>query len=77
LTLTPMAGVIGLAIIALVLAITATTAGAASTRAEYVAQVDQTCTTSAPQFKVVGRKLGFLGHRDIAEKEVEGLVDHS
>jgi hypothetical protein len=33
------------------LPITATSAQAASTRAEYVAQVDQTCGTSAPAFK--------------------------
>jgi hypothetical protein len=45
---------------AIALAITSAPADAASTRAEYVTQVDQVCTGYAPQFQILGRKLDKL-----------------
>src|SRR6266516_4847219 len=48
---------IALAIAAIALATVATPASAAATRAEYVAQVDQVCMDTTPQFRTIRRFL--------------------
>jgi hypothetical protein len=48
-------GLIALVIASIALAIMATSASAATTRADYVAQVDQVCTGFAPQFGKLSR----------------------
>jgi hypothetical protein len=52
---------IGIALVAI--AFSPAPASAASTRAEYVAQVDQTCTPFGPQFKKAGNTILKLGKR--------------
>jgi hypothetical protein len=57
--------VIALAITMIALAITATAAYGASTRTEYVAQVDQICTEAKPQFQKLGRQLNKIAPGDV------------
>jgi hypothetical protein len=54
---------IAIAIAVIALASTAATASAATTRAEYVAEVDQTCSASAPAFKRAFSKLEKIALR--------------
>jgi hypothetical protein len=54
---------VALAITMIALVIAAAPASAAATRAEYVAQVDQTCSSSAPAFKKTFKTILNLGNK--------------
>jgi hypothetical protein len=63
---------ISLATAAVALSIAATSAGAASTRAEYVGQVDQVCRDTAPQFQAAYRHFKKVTHGlDVVRTETD------